>query len=137
MLRGSAPIRLPISPRTGPHSILIVVDDRDSREALHALLLTEGHEVRSAADGSAALSLAAHRAPDVVLLDINMPVMDGYAICRRLRDMGSLAATRIYALTALSGSVHYARCRVAGFDRHFGKPLDVEALMRLLRFGAG
>lgn len=125
----------PASARTRLRSILIVDDDPDSREALHALLLMEGHEVRSAADGGAALCLAADRAPDVVLLDINMPVMDGYAVCRRLRDMASLAATRIYAITALSGSIHSARCRMAGFDLHFGKPLDVEALMRLLRFG--
>jgi CheY-like chemotaxis protein len=131
----SDPPRPPDIPPTDLPSILVVDDDQDSREALHELLLMEGHEVRGAADGPTAIRLATEWVPDVVLLDINMPIMDGYAVCRRLREMASLAATRIYALTALSGSDHYARCRAAGFDRHFGKPLDLESLRGLLRFG--
>jgi CheY-like chemotaxis protein len=127
------PLHPPVAQPTGLPSILVVDDDRDTRDTLRALLLMEGHEVRGAADGATALRLAAERAPDVVLLDINMPLMDGYAVCRRLREMASLAATRIYAVTALSGTDHYARYRDAGFDRHVGKPIDLDSLNELLR----
>src|SRR6476620_6193084 len=99
-----------------PTSVLIVDDDEDSRDALKGLLELDGYAVRAAADGAAALKLAHASAPDIVILDIQMPGMDGYTVCRLMRRMDKLRATRIFALTALDSSRHVRECSEAGFD---------------------
>ncbi|MEJ0034727.1 MAG: response regulator [Gammaproteobacteria bacterium] len=114
-------------------SILIVDDDDDSREALKGLLELDGYQVRAAADGAAALKFAQASTPDVVILDIHMPRMDGYTVCRLMRRMDKLKATRIFALTSLDGAQHVRECSNAGFDERITKPLQPDTLSQLLR----
>src|SRR4051812_3495826 len=111
-------------------SVLVVDDDRDSRETLTELLRLEGCEVRSAASGESCLQLAKKFIPDVVFLDIQMPQMNGYDVCRQLRGLKQFDHTRIVALSALSGPEHSSRCNVAGFDEVMVKPPQIDALMR-------
>ena len=116
-----------------PASVLIVDDDEDSREALKGLLELDGYAVRSAADGMSALKMAQCSAPDVVILDIHMPRMDGYTVCRLMRRMDRLKRTRIFALTALDTDRHIRECSEAGFDERITKPLQPDTLTQLLR----
>lgn len=110
---------------------LIVDDDCDSREALALILTSVGHEVRLAGDGMEALRLAAQFRPEMVFLDIVLPGMDGYEVCRRLRQSPVFADARIVAISALSGPKHEACCRAAGFTAQLLKPVDPAALIRL------
>ncbi|MEJ1963737.1 MAG: response regulator [Gammaproteobacteria bacterium] len=116
-----------------PASILVVDDDRDSREALQGILELDGYDVRCAADGPSALIVAASFVPDIVFLDIHMPQMDGYDVCQRMRRMGKLHGARIFALTALDTERHAQRCVLAGFDGRLTKPLNPQRLTQLLR----
>ena len=113
--------------------MLIVDDDEDSREALKCLLELDGYDVRSAADGASALKKVQYSTPDVVILDIHMPQMDGYTVCRLMRRMDKLKGTRIFALTALDTAQHVRECAAAGFDERITKPLQPDTLNQLLR----
>jgi two-component system CheB/CheR fusion protein len=123
---------LPPSPR---RRILVVDDNPDGAEMLALLLENEGHEVRAAHNGAAALDLAASYRPDMVLLDIGMPGMDGYEVARRLKQEPTLSRTMLIALTGYGQEEDVQKSRNAGFDYHLVKPLDLEALRRLLRQG--
>ena len=110
--------------------ILIVDDSDDTCMLLGRLLRTRGHDVRTAADGEAALALLASFTPDIAILDIGLPVMDGYELARRLRErLGSL---RLIALSGYSGTDDRARSRDAGFEHHLVKPVDVKRLVATL-----
>jgi len=113
--------------------VLVVDDDEDSREALKGLLELDGYDVRAAANGAAALKIAPAFVPDVVILDIHMPTMDGYMVCRLMRRMDKLKATRIFALTAIDNAQHVRECSAAGFDERITKPLQPDTLSQLLR----
>jgi two-component system, sensor histidine kinase len=114
-------------------SVLVVDDDGDSRDALKCLLELDGYDVRVAPDGLSALRLARVSTPDIVILDIHMPQMDGYSVCRAMRHMEELKATRIFALTALDTAQHVRDCTAAGFDERITKPLQPDTLTQLLR----
>lgn len=116
-----------------PASILLVDDDRDSRDALQGLLELDGHEVRCAEDGASAMRAVVGFVPDVVILDIHMPRMDGYAVCRHLKEMKALSDTRIFALTALDSAQHVKKCDQAGFDERLTKPMSFDRLRHLLK----
>jgi signal transduction histidine kinase len=111
--------------------ILVVDDSADCRESLAAMFELDGNDVRTAADGAAALEVAGSFQPEIVLLDIRMPVMDGYETARRLRaePYGKLAI--LIALTGWGQQEHRERSRRAGFDAHLTKPLEHEALSLL------
>ena len=113
-------------------SVLVVDDDEDSREALKGLLELDGYQVQAAADGASALRIAQVFLPDVVILDIHMPGMDGYAVCRMLRGMDRLRATKIFALSALDTEQHARECSLAGFDERMTKPVQPQTLTQLL-----
>lgn len=117
--------------RLGRRLVLVVDDDRDSRETLALLLTLAGHDVRTAYDGLSALKAAAELQPDIVFLDISMPRLDGYTVCRQLRQSAVCRDTPIYALTGLSGPEHERRCRESGFTALLTKPLEPAALSRL------
>ena len=89
-----------------------------------------GHEVQVARDGAAALEICRTFTPAVVLLDINLPVMDGYTLANRLRELPGMGTVHVIAIT---GSGEPRRSRVAGFDRHLAKPIDLDELDRILR----
>jgi signal transduction histidine kinase/CheY-like chemotaxis protein len=116
--------------------VLVVEDLPDSREALVMLLESMGHAVDSAADGHEAVAKAPVFDPEVVLLDLGLPGIDGIEVARRLRGMPALSGTRIYALTGWGTDADRARTREAGFDGHFVKPVAIHTLEELLRSGS-
>jgi two-component system CheB/CheR fusion protein len=112
--------------------ILVVDDNKDSAESMAMLLRLSDHEVRIAYDGDAALSLAAEHAPEVVLLDIGLPGMDGYQVARRLRELPQTRESLLIALTGYGQAEDRRRSTEAGFDGHFVKPVHIEALHQLI-----
>jgi CheY-like chemotaxis protein len=96
------------------------------------LLEQEGHTVRTASDGNAALALAQQKIPDVMLLDIGMPGLNGYEVASRVRDLNGGEAVMLVALTGWGQPADRHRAREAGFDHHLTKPIDYEQLAGLL-----
>ena len=120
-----------VSERRG-HRILLADDNRDALDSLATLLQCDGHEVHTAADGAEALEVAAACHPDVVLLDIGMPKLDGYEVARRIRAEPWGKSAVLIALTGWGQDEDRRRSREVGFDSHLVKPLDPEALSTLL-----
>jgi len=114
-----------------PRRILIVDDSRDAAESLAMLLSLSGHQVLVSHHGEEALSLAAAERPEVVLLDIGLPGIDGYEVCRRLRQ-GGLDGALIIAMTGYGQERDRQRSKDAGFDTHTVKPVELDHLMELL-----
>jgi signal transduction histidine kinase/DNA-binding response OmpR family regulator len=112
--------------------VLVVDDHVDAAASLAMLLRLYGHEVRTAADGLTALEEARSFRPEVVLLDIGLPGMDGYEVARRLRKESQGDHMLLAALTGYGQDKDRYRSREAGFDHHLVKPVDPEALHRLL-----
>jgi PAS domain S-box-containing protein len=119
-----APTKAPAGP---PLRVLVVDDNVDAAGAIGVLLELLGHEVTVAHDGPAALAAAAAAPPELVLLDIGLPGMDGYTLAARLRDAGHDRATLV-ALSGYGQDEHFRRSTEAGFDRHLVKPLDFDVL---------
>jgi PAS domain S-box-containing protein len=118
--------------RTPPRHILVVDDNKDAAESLAVLLRLVGHDVRMAHSGPAALDAAQKRAPDVVLLDIGLPKMDGLEVARRLRQDLGLTNVLLVALTGYGQEDIRNRTQEAGFNAHLVKPVDLNALQGLL-----
>lgn len=116
------------SPYQDSTSILVVDDNKDSRETLAAVLRIWNHSVQEAEDGPTCLKIASECVPDVILLDIGMPHMDGFEVVRQLRQLPQLARTRIIAVTAYGSAADKQRAARAGFDEHFTKPVSLEVL---------
>jgi signal transduction histidine kinase/ActR/RegA family two-component response regulator len=112
--------------------VLAVDDNADAVESLALLLGVLGHEVRTASDGPAALETAAAFRPDVVLLDIGLPGMDGYEVARRLRDEAGLKETLLVAVTGYGQEEDRRRAEQAGFDAHLTKPAHPGELLAVL-----
>jgi CheY-like chemotaxis protein len=112
--------------------ILIVDDNQDAAETLAILLRTLGHEVHLAYEGMAALELAGSLQPDVVLLDIGLPKMDGYEVARRLRQRPGLKQPLLIAVTGYGQEEDRRRSCEAGFDYHLVKPVDPDKLRTLI-----
>ena len=111
--------------------VLIVDDNRDASEALAALVSALGHDVRTADNGDEALTAAATWRPDVMLLDIGLPDMDGYEVARRLRGDATLDDTHLVACTGYGGEEDLRQMKEAGFDAHLIKPVGIEELERV------
>ncbi len=124
--RPSAPAALP------PHRVLVVDDNVDAADSLAVLLRLAGQDVRVAYEGAQALALAQEFCPQAVFLDIGMPGMDGYEVCRRLRQQPGSAAALLVALTGWGQDEDRRRACEAGFDHHAVKPIEPEALRQLL-----
>jgi CheY-like chemotaxis protein len=112
-------------------SILIIEDHDDAREALRALLELEGHAVAAAATGPRGIEMATQHPPEVALVDIGLPEVDGYEVARRLRGLGARCPYLI-ALTGYGQPDDVKRARDAGFDAHLLKPVDPDALADVL-----
>jgi signal transduction histidine kinase/CheY-like chemotaxis protein len=108
--------------------ILVVDDNEDAAELLSELLRSVGHEVQIAHDGVEALAVSARFHPEVAILDIGLPVMDGYELARRMREAQG-AAVRLIAVTGYGQESDLRRSRAAGFERHFVKPVHVDELL--------
>jgi CheY-like chemotaxis protein/two-component sensor histidine kinase len=113
-------------------TVLVVDDDRDTCETLGMMLEHLGCRVRVAHDADRALASAIRDRPDLVLLDIGLPELDGYEIARRLRELPELSVARVAALTGYAGSEDRRRAAEARFDAFLVKPVDFDALTRLL-----
>lgn len=115
-----------------PLRVLVVDDLRDSADSLAALLELTGHEAWAAYEGTASIETAERLRPDVILLDIGMPDVDGYEVCRRLRELPWASGTTLIALTGWGQENDRRRSVEAGFDHHLVKPVEIPALMKLL-----
>jgi CheY-like chemotaxis protein len=115
-----------------PLRVLIVDDNRDAAESMQVLLEIAGHEVILASDGHAALRMGAAFAPDVIVLDIGMPGMDGYETCRALRKEPWGSTVTAVALTGWGQDTDRRASKDAGFDGHLVKPAGPDELMTLL-----
>ena len=141
-------VRLPLAqPRAEPRAattatapapqvqgrLLVVDDNADARETLAMLLEASGYEVQTAADAWVAQELALSFRPDLALLDIGLPGMDGYTLAARLRATPALQSMRLVALTGYGSDSATARARAAGFDEHLVKPTEPDTLMQTLQ----
>ncbi|MGB9109908.1 MAG: ATP-binding protein [Telluria sp.] len=113
--------------------ILIVDDNADAADTLSMYLSTMGHQLRVAYEGHSALGLAAEAAPDVLLLDIGLPDIDGYELAQRVRALPQTAHATLIALTGYGQHADRERSVAAGFNHHLTKPVDVAALLHFLR----
>lgn len=142
-------VRLPVKPSTlaplaaaghleAPASttaqcrVLVVDDNRDSAASLSLLLGLMGHEVRTAHDGLEAIEVAEAFQPDVILLDIGLPKLNGFDACRRIRATPAGKDMMLIAMTGWGQEEDRQRSRASGFDLHLVKPLDPQALGKLL-----
>ena len=112
--------------------ILVVDDNRDAAESLAMLLRARGHQVETAFDGLAGVEAAQRSRPDLMLLDIGMPRLDGYSACRRIREQPWGKGLRIVALTGWGQEEDRRKSESAGFDGHLVKPIAADDLQRLL-----
>ncbi len=128
----TATVERPVISNAGKRRILLVEDNPDAAELMATVLKMDGHEVVVAHEGPVALQAAAECHPEVVLLDIGLPGMDGFEVARRVRQDPDLAGTMLVALTGYGREEDLQRSREAGFDHHLVKPVDIDALRRLL-----
>jgi len=115
------------------HRMLIVDDNEDSARSMAMLQSRRNYETRTAFTGPAAVAAAAEFAPEVVLLDIGLPGMDGFEVARRLRAMPALAGAILVAMSGYGSDEDRAEARDAGFDEYLVKPVDLGLLRERLR----
>jgi PAS domain S-box-containing protein len=134
-------VKEPTSPEAGGYGqtaapltcrVLVVDDNQDSAESIAMLLRTLGNEVRTAHDGWEAVEAAAAFQPNLVLLDIGLPKLNGFEAARRIRELPSGGDIMLIALTGWGQEEHRRRSKEAGFDHHLTKPVDFRALQDLL-----
>ncbi|MFO7179275.1 MAG: ATP-binding protein [Pseudomonadota bacterium] len=115
-----------------PRRVLVVDDNEDAAETLKQSLEAAGHSVIVAHDGAAALRIVAEFSPDVAVLDIGLPVMDGYELARKLREHPSFRALPLIALTGYGSEADRSLAKAAGFSAHLVKPIAVDRLEALV-----
>jgi PAS domain S-box-containing protein len=134
----TAPVPTPMAktPSTAPRSsgarILVVDDNPDALALLTEALRDKGHETEGVGDAASALALAEKLRPELALLDIGLPLIDGYELARRLRAIPALAAIKLVAVTGYGQPTDKARAQAAGFDEHLVKPISLENVERVV-----
>jgi signal transduction histidine kinase/ActR/RegA family two-component response regulator len=118
---------------SGSRRILIIEDNVDALNTLRDVLEIEGHVVATASDGAEGLKIASAFRPEMVLCDIGLPGLDGYAVARALRDKPDGRVLYLVALTGYAQPEDVARARSAGFDTHLPKPPDLHVLKRMIQ----
>ncbi len=126
--RPERPAAVPARAAANVSRILIVDDNEDAAEMLSEILSARGYQTQTAHDAPAALRVAAEFMPQVAFLDIGLPVMDGYELAGRLRDLPGLSDVRLVAVTGYGQQSDREKAEAAGFHRHLVKPVDVDAL---------
>jgi CheY-like chemotaxis protein len=120
-----------------PRRVLVADDNEDSAETLSLLLQALGNDVRTVHDGRRAVEESEAFRPDVALLDIGMPGLDGYEVARLIRSKPWGAGIVLIALTGWGEEEDVRRSREAGFDRHLLKPIDIAPLREALDAAGG
>ncbi len=115
-----------------PRRVLVVEDNNDTAKSVEILLKLHGHQIEVARNGPHAIEAALAWKPDVILLDIGLPKIDGFAVAQRLRQEPSCRDIVIIAVTGYASPEHLEAARSAGIDRHFAKPVDSCDLLPLL-----
>ena len=130
---GAAPRLAARTPETPaqPHRVLIVEDNDDAREMLRVQLSRDGHEVFEAADGQAGVDMATTVRPDVALIDLGLPNLDGYEVARRIRAAANGRSMLLVAVTGYGQAEDRRLARDAGFDAHLTKPVLPERLAQV------
>jgi CheY-like chemotaxis protein/anti-sigma regulatory factor (Ser/Thr protein kinase) len=128
--RASVPPAIPKRAESRRERVLVVDDNADAADMLCAALQTLGYRTAVANDGPEALRVAGETKPDVALLDIGLPVMDGYELAQRMR--AQQPGIDLFAITGYGQDSDLQRSREAGFRQHLTKPVDLELLARLL-----
>ena len=113
--------------------MLVVEDNADAREVLVAALRLDGHAIHEATDGHSGLELALRIVPDVALIDIGLPGLDGYELARRIRAAEAGAGMLLVAVTGYGQADDRRRALAAGFDVHLVKPVATERLLEVLQ----
>lgn len=112
--------------------VVVIDDNADIRESLQMLLAMWGHEVAMAAEGRAGVALVVRDRPDVALIDVGLPGMNGYDVAREIRQSLPKGATKLIAVTGFGQPSDRELAKQAGFDMHLLKPISPEVLQRLL-----
>jgi CheY-like chemotaxis protein len=117
---------------SGPHVILVVDDEENNREVLNAILSWDGYKVMEATNGHEAVQIATKDCPDLIIMDLAMPVMDGFTAVRLLRELPQTCKVPIVACTAYDTVMHRAEAMRNGFNEFLSKPVDFAALESIL-----
>ena len=128
----AAEAHVPLVEPHNPRSVLVADDNHESADSMALLLRLSGHDVRTVYDGRACLEAIEERRPDVVLLDIGMPLLDGYETCRRIRSLPGGDDIAILATTGWGQDSDRQRSTLCGFDAHLVKPVDPASLLARL-----
>lgn len=118
-----------------PKRVLIVEDNLDSVHTLVWLVRDMGHEVEYAINGYVGVDLARKFRPDIVLLDLGLPGLDGFEVCSRLKHEAGMERLRVIVVTGYASDEHRVRSRAAGCEVHLVKPVAVDTLFGLLEAG--
>ena len=131
---GAEPTRHETPPAGAPRGrrILVVDDNEDSAMSMALLLTSMGNETRTAHEGLEALEVGATFLPEIILLDIGMPRLNGYETARRIREQPWGRGVKLVAVTGWGQETDRRRSQEAGFDHHLVKPVDPAALSKLL-----
>lgn len=124
---------VPVTEAAAPLRVLVVDDQAEVADGLVELLGLSGHRAVAAYCGNDALELAERERPDVMLLDLDLPDLDGRTVARRIRERGGEPSPLLVAVSGFGGDRHFERSREAGIDRHLVKPVDFEQVLELLR----
>jgi CheY-like chemotaxis protein len=130
--RSPSPATVTTEPSGASLRVLVVDDRRDAVELLATLLKTAGHEVRTAADGPTALEAALDYRPDVVVLDIGLPGLNGFEVAKRIRKEPTVKHAVLIAMTGYGQPADRQCSKEAGFDHHLVKPADFGEVLRIL-----
>jgi PAS domain S-box-containing protein len=124
-------------PTTRSLRVLVVDDNVDMVESLAMLVKSQGHDVRASRDGSATLQAALDYRPEVILLDIGLPGLDGYQVAEQIRKQAALRGVVLVALTGYGQEADRQRSLEAGFDHHLVKPMDFSKLQKIFEIVSG
>jgi CheY-like chemotaxis protein len=116
-----------------PKKILVVEDNEANRILMRQILKYNGYEVLEAADGAAGLTMAREHMPDLILLDLQMPVMGGLTVIRELRKTPELSKLKVMAVTSFAMKGDRERALEAGFDEYVTKPIDTRKFVELVK----
>ncbi len=123
---------LHVSKAANPRHILIIEDNLDSVHTLTLVLRDMGHLVDYAINGYVGLDIARRMQPEFILLDIGLPGMNGFEVCKRVKADPALANTKVVIVTGYTDDLHRERSRLAGCDMHLVKPVPIRVIEALL-----